>query len=536
MSFRSVVCAVVSLFIFLPSSQAIILDDFEGDQVVEAYPGHALDQNVLSVPTAVGGTRAIEAELTGGPGGVTLSIEPLIPNGDPVAAHSQDSGTTGITRLHWDGDLDATSITFNGLNCLDLTQDGATAFVLDSVNYDHAFEMAVVAYDSHDATGQTHSLFSQSFSEPVGSMSIDELLFAFNSPTSIGSSGPADFSCIGAIQIIVTGDNPALDMDFSRFTTNGNCELVPDDNGSVFDECGECLAPSNPLYNTSCADCDGIPNGPNVPGVVCETGLLGNCQFGTINDNCECEQDEQPGAEVCDGIDNNCDGEIDENFPDLGEVCGAGEGDCQVEGVYVCDDTGGLTCDADFDLLDLSDCSPIIGCDGIPGSTLTVDECGICGGDGTACEGCASVDITQLQFELDGGAKHQEKLILRATTRIKKQTSRKKIRQWAEETEVLAHELQTLNWILSWTLPNVISECPASEYCVTTSNVESLDIYRERSEALRDLGRQAIRRLKRAQKSMKGIRKLRRRINSAHTTNLGVAEQVPETYTACAFS
>ncbi len=535
MFYRTIAC-VLSFFFCLPASQAIVLDDFEGVQEVEAYPSHEVDFSSIEAPTAVGGTRSLEANLSGGAGGVRMRIEPFVPNADPVAAHSQDSGTTGVTKMHWDGELLADTLTYNGLGCLDLTQDGATAFLLEDVHYDHAFELIIVAYDSNDPTGLTFSSYSQTFVEPVGEITINQLPFAFHAPSAIGPGGGADVTCIGALELIVRGDTPALDMDFLRFVTNGNCELVPDSNGSVFDECGECLAPTDILYNTSCADCDGVPNGTVLPGTECGTGLPGICEPGFINDNCECEQEEQPGAELCDGIDNNCDGQIDENFPDLGEVCGAGEGECLVEGEYVCDDAGGLTCNADFDLLDLSDCSPIIGCDGIPGSTLTVDECGICGGDGTACEGCASVDITHLQFELDGGAKHQEKLILRATKRLKKKTKRKKIRQWVEETENAAHELQIANWVLSWTLPNILSQCPSSEFCVTTSNVESLDVYRERSEELRDLGRQAVRRLKRAQKSMKGIRKLRRRINTAHTTNLGVSEEVPETYTACTFS
>lgn len=39
-----------------------------------------------------------------------------------------------------------------------------------------------------------------------------------------------------------------------------DCNGVP--NGTaVIDECGECLEPSNPLFNDSCADCNGVPNG-----------------------------------------------------------------------------------------------------------------------------------------------------------------------------------------------------------------------------------------------------------------------------------
>jgi hypothetical protein len=57
-------------------------------------------------------------------------------------------------------------------------------------------------------------------------------------------------------------------------------------------------------------------------------------------------QPSAPNEERCDGLDNNCNGLVDENFPTLGQACEAGVGLCARPGVFACGPNGELLCDA----------------------------------------------------------------------------------------------------------------------------------------------------------------------------------------------
>jgi len=125
------------------------------------------------------------------------------------------------------------------------------------------------------------------------------------------------------------------------------CAAQDISSGTISDGCGGVLNCNPPCVPTTCAaqevtcgvisdGCGGVLNCNSGGGLSCNTGLLGVCAAGTtacINGVMVCVQTHQPSAEICDGLDNNCNGQIDE-----GIVCGAVCGNGIVEPGEECDD------------------------------------------------------------------------------------------------------------------------------------------------------------------------------------------------------
>ena len=159
-----------------------------------------------------------------------------------------------------------------------------------------------------------------------------------------------DDDCDGATD----EDWPALgdpcDGDDSDACTDGQWACAADGAGA---ECTDDAAGAEELCNGLDDDCDWsvdetwpevgeaclvAQGGCEVPGkqVCADDGL-----------SAVCEPTGEKPAELCNGLDDDCDGSTDETFPYLGAPCHAGEGACQAWGEVVCGPSGeGPICDA----------------------------------------------------------------------------------------------------------------------------------------------------------------------------------------------
>jgi hypothetical protein len=128
-----------------------------------------------------------------------------------------------------------------------------------------------------------------------------------------------------------------------------NSDQRDSDNDGLGDVCDQqgCIPIDEELCDGRDNDCDGqIDEETNLDGVSCETNAVGVCSAGVTRcrqGSTYCEQITPPDLELCDGEDNDCDSRVDENDPEGSQRCDTGElGRCG-EGFSRCED-GGLIC------------------------------------------------------------------------------------------------------------------------------------------------------------------------------------------------
>ncbi|MDZ4695306.1 MAG: MopE-related protein [Deltaproteobacteria bacterium] len=152
----------------------------------------------------------------------------------------------------------------------------------------------------------------------------------------VGECRPGSLLCVAGNTMCVGATDPVAEM----------CDTKDNDCNGFTDE-------ADPMLGSGCYPVNAV----GCMGNAC----VGECKLGTnicsaqlMSAMLTCANAVTPSAEVCDGKDNDCDGQTDETF-DVGTVCNnGGKGLCYAEGMKICNGRGDATT-CSVTLPDLSD-------------------------------------------------------------------------------------------------------------------------------------------------------------------------------------
>lgn len=212
------------------SAYALPLERFEAPFKLSCGDGERLCSGVVRVDDALGRHTGIAISKVGG-GKVTVSRGAK----GHLEIEAHDAPDVTLT-FSWDGDSNPELLSGSGLNCLDLTRQGASAFIISNASFEFEcdemrleggcpiFSIESRVYNAQDPTGQKFlaSLIHRN-SEERG-----DLLIPFSNFIRVGPRGRAVFTCVGAVTMAMTFTGfSSLEIDFGPVYTNGLEGLTP---------------------------------------------------------------------------------------------------------------------------------------------------------------------------------------------------------------------------------------------------------------------------------------------------------------------
>ncbi len=156
--------------------------------------------------------------------------------------------------------------------------------------------------------------------------------------------GPADTGNPGTDDPTGNTSGGTVDPDTGVMTSDASGDSGPGPDPDTSGDSGPGCVPEAEICDGLDNDCDGVEdNGDPGGGENCNTGMSGECAAGTTA--CEggavaCNPITAASTEVCDGLDNDCNGQADDGNPGGGGACNTGMPGACSAGTNAC--TGGM--------------------------------------------------------------------------------------------------------------------------------------------------------------------------------------------------
>lgn len=218
-------------FVFLSeSARALPIETFSSPVSIECdddlvCDGFSRSDSTLGRYVGIVLTKSSEGE-------VSATVEK---KASGTLVYRADESPSSSLTFTWDGDPHPRQLSGSGLNCLDLTRQGASAVVLSSVaatiscGDDESRACAKVSFESrvYDARDPTGQRFSMSYFErELGER--EDVFIPFSNFTQGGPRGRASFECVGAITLLIRFEGVSdARVEFGPIFTNGSEGLTP---------------------------------------------------------------------------------------------------------------------------------------------------------------------------------------------------------------------------------------------------------------------------------------------------------------------
>lgn len=375
-------------------ANAIVIDEFS-----ENYPDRielvgigASVQTGVKTTSALGGARRAVVTKTNGTsrGKITHYVDPEL----GILAHNQESGQYGNTLTIWDGKSSgSTTPDITGLGGVDLTADGADAFYVKFFNGDMKDRVGatviISVYKYGVAEPYTYTISNEVLPDDIVGYPFEVQFSKFKND--LGQT--FDFKSVGAITMKINGDASAdLDVSLYQFMTNGPCDYyIPE-------------AAANSYTTALAAPASSYEEEATAPKICCATDRVGACGV-CMDDTVNGVTNPVEYNTICFDCDNNKYGTLE--FDACG-ICGGDGSTCQ-------DCEGTFNGPAKKDLCNVcyhnAEADPnwnktCVDCNGVPvlnpAERKQMDQCNVCGGDGTSCLDCFGVVNGSAEIDLCG--------------------------------------------------------------------------------------------------------------------------------------